>query len=68
MISLRKAQIIPTGIDWTQSNKTNGSGIRYSDTEVITAKNAYEKYLDQNGVQEIVTQFKAYCNNLVGGA
>lgn len=26
------------------------------------------KYLDQNGAQEIVTQFKAYCDSLVGGA
>ena len=44
---------------------SNGEGIWYSDTEctVVCAK-----YLDQNGAQEIVTQFKAYCDNLVGGA
>lgn len=40
------------------------NGIWYSDT--TTAKNAREKYLDQNGAQEIVTQFKAYCDAKVG--
>ena len=47
---------------------SNSNGIWYSDPEIITAKNAREKYLDQNGAQEIVTQFKAYCDSLVGGA
>ena len=39
-------------------------GIWYSDPE-YTAVNP--KYLDQNGAKEIVTQFKAYCDSLVGG-
>lgn len=34
----------------------------------VSLKTSVNKYLDQNGVQEIVTQFKAYCNSLVGGA
>lgn len=42
------------------------NGIWYSDT--TESKNAREKYLDQKGAQEIVTQFKAYCDSLVGGA
>ncbi len=33
----------------------------------VSLKTSVNKYLDQNGVQEIVTQFKAYCDNLVGG-
>ena len=72
------------GINWTQSNKTDvswwtlyatptgriiagsdGEGIWYSGPEYPAA---CAKYLDQNGAQEIVTQFKAYCDNLVGGA
>ena len=72
------------GINWTQSNKTNlawyslcatptgkiiagskNDGIWYSDPECTAV---CTKYLDQNGAQEIVTQFKAYCDNLVGGA
>ena len=40
-------------------------GIWYSDSEYTAV---CTKYLDQNGAQEIVTQFKAYCDNLVGGA
>lgn len=47
----------------------SGIGLIYSDitltTPVVVAR---EKYLDQNGAQEIVTQFKSYCNSLVGGA
>lgn len=43
---------------------SNSQGIFYSDP----IKYEHEKYLDQNGAQEIVTQFKAYCNSLVGGA
>lgn len=39
-------------------------GIWYSDTEYTTV---CTKYLDQNSAQEIVTQFKAYCDSLVGG-
>ena len=71
------------GINWTQSNKTdrawtslwatptgriiagNDMGIWYSDPEYIAV---CTKYLDQKGAQEIITQFKAYCDNLVGGA
>lgn len=34
----------------------------------VSLKTSINKYLDQNGVQEIVTQFKTYCDNLVGGA
>ena len=41
------------------------TGIAYSlDTEIEVKES---KYLDQNGAQEIVTQFKAYCDSLVGG-
>ena len=40
-------------------------GIWYFDPECTVV---CTKYLDQNGAQEIVTQFKAYCDNLVGGA
>ena len=77
-------KITPAGINWTQSNAaanltwilcatptgriiagSQETGIWYSDPE-YTAVCA--KYLDQNGAQEIVTQFKAYCDNLVGGA
>ena len=71
------------GINWKRSNKKNlfwlslcatptgriiagsNEGIWYSDPEYTTV---CTKYLDQNGAQEIVTQFKAYCDNLVGGA
>lgn len=64
-----KKVITEAGVNRTQPNNTNGgsngSGIRYSDPET---RLEYPKYLDQNGVQEIVTQFKAYCDNLVGGA
>ena len=48
------------------ANEANNTGIWYSDPEVVTAKNAREKYLDQNGAQEIVTRFKAYCDAKVG--
>lgn len=41
--------------------------IAYSDEYVTPAVVTREKYLDQNGAQEIVTQFQAYCNSLVGG-
>ena len=41
--------------------------IWYSDPVPVPIKLAREKYLDQNGAQEIVTQFKSYCNSLVGG-
>lgn len=40
----------------------------YTYNEDIPAKNAREKYLDRNGAQEFVTQFKSYCDSLVGGA
>lgn len=46
----------------------NDLGKLYYSGGIIPAKNAFEKYLDQNGVQEIVTQYKAYCDSLVGGA
>lgn len=39
-------------------------GIWYSDAEYTPV---CAKYLDQKGAQEIVTQFKAYCDSLVGG-
>ena len=76
-------KITAAGINWAQSNKTNrywrslcvtptgriiaGSmkaGIWYSDPEYTAV---CTKYLDQNGAKEIVTQFKAYCDSLVGG-
>ena len=41
-----------------------GLGIWYSDPEYTAV---CTKYLDQNGAKEIVTQFKAYCDSLVGG-
>ena len=40
------------------------AGIWYSDPEYTPV---CTKYLDQNGAKEIVTQFKAYCDSLVGG-
>lgn len=43
--------------------KYGRSGIYISDPEIQTK---FPKYLDQNGVQEIVTQFKAYCDAKVG--
>lgn len=46
----------------------NDTGKLYYSGGIIPAKNAHEKYLDQNGAQELVTQFKTYCDNLVGGA
>ena len=70
------------GIKWVKSNAKDfevsslcitptgriiagsGSGIWYSDPEHTAV---CTKYLDQNGAQEMVTQFKAYCDSLVGG-
>lgn len=46
------------------AGNTNNNGIWYSDaTPPVLAR---EKYLDQNGAQELVTQFKAYCDAKVG--
>ena len=39
-------------------------GVLYSD--ITPGEYAREKYLDQNGAQEIITQFKAYCDAKVG--
>ena len=47
---------IIAGSDW--------EGIWYFDPECTAV---CTKYLDQNGAQEIVTQFKEYCDSLVGG-
>ena len=46
------------------AGSAGGKGIWYSDPECTAV---CTKYLDQNGAQEIVTQFKAYCDSLVGG-
>ena len=35
-------------------------------SEEVPVKHAREKYLDQNGAQELITQFKAYCDAKVG--
>ena len=47
--------VLATGYRWVYRSKN------------APAKYTREKYLDQNGAQEIVTQFKAYCDSLVGG-
>ena len=57
--------VTPTGRILASSSGSNTAGIWYSDPEYTSA---CTKYLDQKGAQEIVTQFKAYCDNLVGGA
>ena len=53
-------------------NLMNGGGGSYPDYGIWCSDTEYTevctKYLDQKGAQEIVTQFKAYCDNLVGGA
>ena len=53
--------VTPTGRIIAGSMK---AGIWYSDPEYTAV---CTKYLDQNGAKEIVTQFKAYCDSLVGG-
>ena len=59
--------VIPTGriLAGCGADSNSDFGIWYSDPEYTAV---CTKYLDQNGAQEIVTQFKAYCDNLVGGA
>lgn len=61
MIKLREV-VLAGDASNTDANNTDAW---YSDE--TPAKNAREKYLDQNGAQEIVTQFMAYCDSLVGG-
>ena len=56
--------VTPTGRIIAGSGDSPNAGIWYSDpgyTAICT------KYLDQNSAKEIVTQFKAYCDSLVGG-
>lgn len=53
---------------WTYNSagfSESAANIKWSDVE--RNKCFREKYLDQNGAQEIVTQFQAYCDSLVGG-
>ena len=56
--------VTPTRRIIASSYNPNAAGIWYSDPEYVSV---CTKYLDQKGAQEIATQFKAYCDSLVGG-
>jgi hypothetical protein len=46
------------GVTWVQSNKISSAL-----TSLVVTQ--FPKYLDHKGAQELVTQFKAYVDNLV---
>ena len=52
--------IDPDKLFWCSGTSVNVFNISFETVKACT------KYLDQNGVQEIVTQFKAYCDAKVG--
>lgn len=61
MINIKDTTVLPSEANRIQSRNSNETIVTAIPAEYIT-----KKYLDKDGAQKLVTQFKAYVDSLVG--